>query len=117
MVAQGAPANAITKAKAFTQAANIYGKREGDTVSDLAAQRLELDTNVRAAAAGDAAVKRLVLFDDAYREATPTQKKEIEKRVRLEAENSIKRMERSGGGGGGTRAPAASTGGPTVSNW
>jgi hypothetical protein len=97
MVAQGAPADAVTKGKAFTQAANIYGKREGDVVSDLAAQRLTLDTNVRAQAAGDKAVSRLPLTSNAYREATPTQKKEMEKAARLEAENGIKRMERQGG--------------------
>jgi hypothetical protein len=113
MIAEGAPNNAITKGKAFTQAANIFGKREGDVVSDLAAQRLTLDTNVKAVTAGNDAVKRLTLFDDAYREATPAQKKEMARAVRLEAENGIKRMERQGG----TRAPAAGTGGPTLSNW
>jgi hypothetical protein len=111
MIAEGAPNNAITKGKAFTQAANIYGKREGDTVSDLAAQRLELDTNVKAVTAGNDAVKRLTLFDDAYREATPAQKKEMARAVRLEAENGIKRMERQSG----TRAPAAGNRPPITS--
>lgn len=103
MVAEGAPRNAVTKARAYKDAASVYGKREGDIVSDLATQRLNLDTNVRAAAAGDAAVRRLPLTNNAYRAATPTQKEAMERAARLEAENSIKRMER----GGGTSAPSA----------
>jgi hypothetical protein len=101
-------ANRIVVEAARRSAAAL--KEMGPGALNLKQEAGDLAANVKAADAGDKAVKRLI-FDDTYRTATPTQKKQIERATRLEAENGIKRMERSGG----TSAPA--TGGPTVSNW
>jgi hypothetical protein len=101
-------ANRIVVEAARRSAAAL--REMGPGALNLKQEAGDLAANVKAADAGDKAVKRLI-FDDTYRTATPTQKKQIERATRLEAENGIKRMERSGG----TSAPA--TGGPTVSNW